>query len=49
MVEVVGTSFDAIHWTKLVDTFLKLQKVVEAIILCNSDNIFEVPNIFKRK
>ena len=32
---MVGTSFDMLHWTKLNDKFLTLQKIMEAIILCN--------------
>ena len=41
LVEVVGTSFDVLLWTK--------QKVMEAIILCNGNNNFKVPHVCKRK
>ena len=40
---------DALQWTKLNDTCLVLQKVIEAIILYNGNNNFKVPHICKRK
>ena len=46
---MVGTSFDLLHWTKLNDTFLTLQKVMEVIILCNGNNNFKLPQICKTK
>ena len=49
LVEMIGTSFDALHWTKQNDSFLTLQKVMEAIILCNGNINFKVPDICKRK
>ena len=49
LVETVGTSFDRLHWTKINNNFLTLQKVMECIILCDGNNDYKMPHISEEK
>ena len=49
LVETVGTCFDRLHWMKINNNFLTLQKVMECIILCDGNNDYKMPHISKEK
>ena len=49
LVEMVGTCVDWLHWTKINNNFLTLQKVVECIILCDGNNNYKTPHMSKEK
>ena len=49
LVEMVGTCFDWLHWTKINNDFLTLHKVMEYIILCDGDNDYKMPHMSKEK
>ena len=49
LVETVGTCFNRLHWTKMNNNFLTLQKVMEYIILCDGNNDYKMPHISKEK
>ena len=49
LVETVRNSFDRLHWKKLNNSFLTLQKVMECIILCDDNNDYKMPHLSKEK
>ena len=46
---MVGNCFDWLHWTKINNDFLTLQKVMECIVLCDGNNDYKMPHISKGK
>ena len=49
LVSAVEDSFEQLHWKKLNNVFLTLQKVMECCILCDGDNKYKIPHISKQK
>ena len=49
LILAVYESFDALHWSKLKDIFLTLQKVMEVCILHNGRNDYKLPHMSKCK
>ena len=47
LVEVVENSYAKFNTRKLNNVFLTLQKVMEAVILCNGSNSYKLPHISK--
>ena len=49
LIKAVNDSFVQLHWSKLNDIFLTLQKVMEECILHDGNNDYKLPHISKRK
>ena len=49
LITAVYESFQSLHWSKLNDIFLTLQKVMEACILHDGKNDYKLPHMSKRK
>ena len=49
LVEAVGTCFNQLHWTKINNNFLTLQKSMECFMLCDGNNDYKMPHISKEK
>lgn len=44
-ISTLEDSIDQLHWKKLNNFVLTLQKVMECLILCNGDNKYEIPQM----
>ena len=49
LISEVYVSFECLHWSKLNDIFLTLQKVMEICIIHDGMNNYKIPHMSKRK